>query len=353
MPPRRSAPAPSPVLSSDDAPSNQQIVREQLRPLNVVFCSIFKDADLTMVQKTKQWINVVAYSAGKIVGRMQRMTEADLCIEMNKAYYLRLQVIFADIRENNSFWADNFDFGCTFSQMMTHTFGAGAARANFFFDYGNNEALDAEQVDAAKSQWTSPFLWNKYGEIKTEMQNQMLPVLMKQRFEAVGDSYGWKSGGSFAEVTYSFLGALFQVQKLSQMHLYFMFTVCSLIHCNCRTMQTRSGQSVRGRPLLIVRATLLLAVLLLVLAVLVLVLGLTRMLPLKLLKAVKLKIMVAMVLLLSPKLMLFVPLQPPTAHSGGVICTCTGGTHSVSSSFSMALLLLGTHTQAVVRFVSS
>jgi hypothetical protein len=96
MPPRRAT-----LIPSHDAaaPSNDQIIRQQLLPSGQVFKSVFKDADLTPVQKIKQWINVVAYSAGKTVARQQRMNESDLYIEMNKAYYLRLQVIFADARE--------------------------------------------------------------------------------------------------------------------------------------------------------------------------------------------------------------------------------------------------------------
>jgi hypothetical protein len=202
----------------------EQIIRQQLRVDGDVFHAIFKDAELTQVQKIKQWINVVVYSSGKIVARTQRQSEADLFVEMNKAYYLRLQVIFADVVARTLYWANHFDFDCTFAQMMTQTFGVGSARPGYFFDYDENETLDAQQVEAAKVQWTSPFLWKKFGELKSEMQGQLLPVLMKQRIMAVGDSYEFKTGGSVAEVAWSFFGALFQVQALLQMHLCVMFT---------------------------------------------------------------------------------------------------------------------------------
>lgn len=238
MPPSRRIP-PSIASNAAAALSNDQIIRQQLLPLGQVFKSVFKDADLTPVQKIKQWINVVAYSAGKIVARQQRMTESDLFIEMNKAYYLRLQVIFADARDGTSYWAENFDFGCTFAQMMTHTFGVGAATPSFFFEYGGNENLDAQEVEAAKSLWINPFLWKKYGDLKSEMQSQMLPVLMKQRIEPEGDSYGFKSGGSLAEVTYSFLGALFQVHK--RIENAFVFCIYSP---DCRSKKTANTKSV-------------------------------------------------------------------------------------------------------------
>jgi hypothetical protein len=189
----------------------EQIIRQQVRQDANVFASIFKDADLTQVEKIKQWRNVVIYSSGKIVQRQSRQSEADLFVEMNKAFYLRLQVIFEDVRSRCSYWANHFDFDCTFGQMMTQTFGVGSARPCFFFDYGENQELDAAQVEAAKVQWTNPFLWKKYGDLKSEMQNQLLPVLLKLRIKAVGDSYEFSTGGSLAEVTWSFLGALFQV----------------------------------------------------------------------------------------------------------------------------------------------
>ena len=174
---------------------------------------MFKNADLTQVQKIKQWINVVAYSCGKTVQRLERMTEPQLVIEMNKAYYLRLQVIFADVAQHTSYWSANLDFDCTFAQMMSHTFGSGSAGPTFFFEYEGNEALDAEAVETSKALWTNPYLWKKYADLKSEMQNQLLPVLLKQRVLATpgGDGYEWKSGGSWGEVAWSFLGALFQV----------------------------------------------------------------------------------------------------------------------------------------------
>ncbi len=61
------------------------------------FKLVFINADVTRIDKVKQWIKVVAYSCGKLVSRMEKMTEANLFCEMNKAYYQRLQVIFADV----------------------------------------------------------------------------------------------------------------------------------------------------------------------------------------------------------------------------------------------------------------
>jgi hypothetical protein len=204
MPPRV-APPPPPVGS---------ITRLHLLPGNVCFNKVFTDADLTHIQKIKQWINVVVYSCGKTVQRQERMAEAQLVIEMNKAYYLRLQVIFADVDQRTSYWASNFDFDLTFVQMMTHTFGSGSAGPTLFFDYEDNENLDVNEVDTAKTMWTNPYLWKKYADLKSEMQSQLLPVLLKQRIKPCGggdSGYEWKSGGSWAEVTWSFLGALFQV----------------------------------------------------------------------------------------------------------------------------------------------
>lgn len=43
-----------------------------------------------------------------------------------------------------------------------------------------------------------------------------------------------------------------------------------------------------------------------------------------------------MALPLNPKLLLFVPLQPPTYPRSGVMRTCIGGTHSSFVSISMA-----------------
>jgi hypothetical protein len=244
MPPRRSShlPDPNPVNPLE------RIIRQQLRMDSNVFASIFKDADLTQVQKIKQWINVVAYSSGKIVARQERMSEADLFVEMNKAYYLRLQVIFEDVRTRSSYWANHFDFDCTFAQMMTHTFGVGSARPGFFFDYGENEDLSAEQVDAAKVLWTSPFLWKKYGDLKSEMQGHLLPVLLKQRIRVVGDTYEFSTGGSVGEVTWSFLGAMFQVQTLFKC-IYILFThqLQLQIDANAKYAE-RARKAIAARP---------------------------------------------------------------------------------------------------------
>ncbi len=50
------------------------------------------------------------------------------------------------------------------------------------------------------------------------MQNQLLPVLMKQRIRAVGagDSYKFATGGCFAEVFYDCTGAMFQMDVNSK-----------------------------------------------------------------------------------------------------------------------------------------
>jgi hypothetical protein len=179
------------------------------------FPLVFKDAALTRVQLVKQWINVVVYSCGKAVARTPRNTESNLEMLMNKAYYLRLQVIFADVEARTSYWSRHFGFDCTFAQMMTYTFGAsGGAASTPFFDYNENERLDASQVEGLFRNWTTPFLWKKYNEIKSEMINQMLPVLLKQRIRSKnsGELYEFYSGGSLAEVTWATLGALFQVR---------------------------------------------------------------------------------------------------------------------------------------------
>jgi hypothetical protein len=220
-------------------------MRQQLREDGNVFASIFKDADLTQVERIKQWRNVVIYSSGKIVQRQERMAEADLFVAMNKAYYLRLQVIFEDVATRTSYWANHFDFDCTFAQMMTQTFGVGSARPGFFFDYGDNEELDAAQVEAAKAQWTSPFLWKKYGELKTDMQSQLLPVFFKQRIKAVGDSYEFSTGGSLAEVTWSFLGAMFQVFVVANAVLFFLSIA---IADRCKLQISRSCEEGDSQP---------------------------------------------------------------------------------------------------------
>jgi hypothetical protein len=193
------------------------IDRMKARDEGEAFKLIFTNADISRIDKVKQWIKVVAYSCGKIVSRQERMTEANLCAEMNKAYYLRLQVIFADVDAGQSYWANHFGFDVTFTQMMTYTFGCGRTPAVSFFDYNQNEDLNASQVDSLYRNWTSPHLWNKYGEIKTEMIGHMLPLLLKQRIthNARADTYEFCSGGSFAEVAWSFIGALFQVHACS------------------------------------------------------------------------------------------------------------------------------------------
>lgn len=188
------------------------------------FPLVFKDAALTRVQMVKQWINVVVYSCGKAVARMPRTTESNLEQLINKAYYLRLQVIFADVAARTSYWKTHFDFDCSFAEMMAYTFGSAGAGITPFFDYNDNERLDASQVDGVYRNWTSPFLWSKYTDIKSEMINSMLPVLLKQRIRSKnsGDQYEFCSGGSLAEVTWATLGALFQVRRSS----YFNRAVC-------------------------------------------------------------------------------------------------------------------------------
>jgi hypothetical protein len=102
--------------------------------------------------------------------------------------------------------------------MMTHVHGSNGRPAILFFDYGNNEELDAGQIDASKADWTSSHLWTKYSTLKTEMQNQLLPVLMKQRIRAIGagDGYEFATGGCFAEVFYDWTGAMFQMDANSK-----------------------------------------------------------------------------------------------------------------------------------------
>lgn len=185
--------------------------RQIARPLSTVFHGIFTESSLTKIQKIKQFIQCLAYDAGKRVARMPRMTEQNLTQEMNKAYYMRVQVLFADIDDDSSYWKKHFGFNFTFGDMMTHTFGAG--QPTYFFDYQDNDELDEGQLSNLKNGWNNPFLWRKYGELKTEMQSHMLPVLMKERgFKSVagGDGYVCGSGASFNEVFYNFLGKLFQ-----------------------------------------------------------------------------------------------------------------------------------------------
>jgi hypothetical protein len=101
--------------------------------------------------------------------------------------------------------------------MMTYTFGCGRTAAVSFFDYNRNENMEPSQVDSFYRNWTSSHLWNKYGEIKTDMIGHMLPLLLKQRIRYIAnsDTYEFCSGGSFAEVAWSFMGALFQVRVCS------------------------------------------------------------------------------------------------------------------------------------------
>ncbi len=184
--------------------------RRIARPLNTVFHGIFTESNLTRIQKIKQFIQCLAYDAGKRVARMPRMTEQNLFQEMNKAYYMRVQVLFADIDDDSSYWKKHFGFNFSFGDMMTHTFGAG--QPTYFFDYNLNEDLDEGQLSNLKNGWNNPFLWRKYGELKTEMQSHMLPVLMKLKLHqlAGGDGYVTGSGVSFNELFYDFLGRLFQ-----------------------------------------------------------------------------------------------------------------------------------------------
>jgi hypothetical protein len=210
----------------------------KLLPPFDAFKAVFTDADLTPIQKIKQWINVVVYSCGKTVQRQERQTEASLVIAMNQAYYLRLQVIFEDVTQGCSYWAQHFDFDCTFAQMMTHNFGSGAASNSFFFDYDGNEFLDADGVASVKGSWTNPYLWKKYAELKTEMQGKMLPVLLKGRIVAGSDGhYEWKSGGSLAEVTWTCLGSLFLVH-------FVHFCVFTLHLMHVRSIKMRNTRSV-------------------------------------------------------------------------------------------------------------
>lgn len=228
MPAARSANAQPAAARAANAqpPAQAQILgfieRMRAREEGEAFKLIFANADLTRIDQVKQWIKVVVYSCGKLVSRMERMTEANLHAEMNKAYYLRLQVIFADVEAGQSYWANHLGFDVSFKQMMTYSFGSGSTPAVTFFDYNSNEDLLAAQVDSLYRSWTSPHLWKKFGEMKTEMLSHMLPLLLKQRIRyiAASDTYEFCSGGSFAEVAWSFIGALFQVPACSYVMAY-------------------------------------------------------------------------------------------------------------------------------------
>ena len=189
------------------------ISRQVARPLNAVFHGIFTESDLTKNKKIKQFVMCVVYEAGKRVGRMSRMAEANCFQEMNKAYYMRLQVLFADVSDDRSYWSRHLGFSFSFTDMMTHTVGSSSAQRKFYFDYNSNEHLEEEQIENLKAGWTSGLLWRRYNELKTEMQSTMLPVLFKCRFHALegGDAYGTGSGATFQEVVYDFLGKLFQI----------------------------------------------------------------------------------------------------------------------------------------------
>jgi hypothetical protein len=95
------------------------------------------------------------YAAGKVVQRMEQMDTGRLHREMNKAYYCQLQVLFADVDENTSYCVRNFGFACTFASMMTHVHSSNGRPAILFFDYGNNEELDAGQIDSVTAACTN------------------------------------------------------------------------------------------------------------------------------------------------------------------------------------------------------
>jgi len=206
------------AAAAGNQPAVGAIRRQLTKALGEVFNGIFRNGNLTAIQKCKQWQNCLVYAAGKVVQRMEQMDAGRLNREMNKAYYCHLQVLFADVDDNTSYWARNFGFACSFASMMTHVHGSNGRPAILFFDYGNNEELDAGQIDSSKADWTSAHLWTKYNSLKTEMQNQMLPVLMKQRIRSVGagDGYEFATGGCFAEVFYDWTGAMFQMDANSK-----------------------------------------------------------------------------------------------------------------------------------------
>jgi hypothetical protein len=201
------------MANPGDIVAGGAISRHVARPLNTVFHGIFTESNLTKIQKIKQFVLCIVYASGKRVGRMARMAEQQLCQEMNKAYYMHLQVLFADIQDGRSYWQKHLGFNFSFADMMTQTFGSGQVQRTFYFDYNSNENLEDGQVDHLKLGWINPFLWRRYGELKTEMQSSMLPVLMKCRIRALdgGASYETGSGASFPEVLYEFLGKLFQI----------------------------------------------------------------------------------------------------------------------------------------------
>ena len=189
------------------------IDRQIARPLAQVFHSMFTESSLTKDQKIKEFMQCMCYEAGKRVARMARMTEANLAIEMNKAYYMRLQVIFADIADDRSYWKKWMGFDFSFANIMTHTHGAGGRNPVFYFDYNNDERLDEVRIDELKTTWTNDFLWRRYNELKSDMQNSMLPTLFKGRIKSIngGDSYETKSGASVQEVIYGYLEVLFDI----------------------------------------------------------------------------------------------------------------------------------------------
>jgi hypothetical protein len=195
-----------------DIVSGGAISRQIARPHNTVFHGIFTESNLTKIQKIKQFIQCIVWESGTRVARMQRMAEQQLHQEMNKAYYQRLQVLYADIADDRSYWKRHLGFNFTFADMMTHTFGSSQVQRAFFFDYTSEDLEDA-QVENLKLGWTNGYLWRKYGELKTELQGSMLPVLFKCKIHALdgGESYSCGSGNTFAEVFYEFLGRLFQI----------------------------------------------------------------------------------------------------------------------------------------------
>ena len=108
-----------------DIVSGGAISRQIARPHNTVFHGIFTESNLTKIQKIKQFIQCIVWESGTRVARMQRMAEQQLHQEMNKAYYQRLQVLYADITDDRSYWKRHLGFNFTFADMMTHTFGSG------------------------------------------------------------------------------------------------------------------------------------------------------------------------------------------------------------------------------------
>ena len=78
-------------LSVNGTNPNAQLMRQMLRQDANVFQSIFKDADLTQVERIKQWRNVVIY-AGHVSDMMSQFAPFRDALHHNIAFFTeRLQ----------------------------------------------------------------------------------------------------------------------------------------------------------------------------------------------------------------------------------------------------------------------